>query len=324
MTVENRVSILTTSMRTEFNIAYEATAKPAAWKDYTQIIPSTARIEHYTWMSPSPGLALYAGHRRYGKVDTVRYSVENREFDAGFEVLMRDIRDDQTGGYMQKPKELAERAKLFPGRWVIKHLAAGQSRTCFDGTSFFADTHTIGTGDNLLSATGTKNSDGLVYKIAFLFTGGALKPLLWQNRMGPDFETTGGTPQSKEAKTVRYWIDMEGEAAYGYWWDSVLTLCTNLPLVTEIHDIMQNAFTAFRSFQLPKSLNSEDGEYIHEQETFSQENMVIVGSTALEPIFKQALNQEWIPQSVGSSTVATTNLWQGSARFVPSAFMNPS
>lgn len=212
MTVESRISILTTSLRTEFQLAFEAVAKPAPWEQYTQVIPSTARIEHYTWMSPSPGLNLYAGHRRYGKVTTVRYSVENLEFDVGFEVSMRDVKDDQTGGYVQIPKQLGHRAALFPGRWTIKHLAAGASRACFDGTNFFADSHTIGTGDNLLTHTCTGTSDGATYKIAAMFTGGALKPLLWQNRMGPELGTTSGTPQAKEAKTLRYWIDMEGEA----------------------------------------------------------------------------------------------------------------
>ena len=151
MSLDQKVSLFTTKLRNEFAIAYGATAEPAQWEGFTTKVPSDARIEHYTWMTPSPGLQQYAGHRRFGKIDAVKYSVENVEFDAAFQVLLRDIEDDQTGGYMLKPKELAERAKLFPGRWVIKHLAAGKTRTCFDGTAMFADSHTIGTGDNLLS-----------------------------------------------------------------------------------------------------------------------------------------------------------------------------
>ncbi len=322
MTIESRISILTTSMRSEFQNAYKATAEPAEWERFTQVIPSTARIEHYTWMSPSPGMARWVGHRRYGKISTVRYSVENLEFDAGFEILMRDIRDDQTAGYVQKPKELAIRAKLFPGRWTIKHLAAGATRACFDGTNFFADTHSIGTGDNLLTHTCTGTSDGATYKIAFLYTGGPLKPLLWQNRMGPDFETTGGTPQAKEAKVVRYWIDMEGEAAYGYWWDAVQITLTNSPEVTDMYNVMRKVTSAFRGFQLPKAAASEDGEYIHEQAKFTASNMIAVASPDLETVFDQLFNQTWAPQSPGGSTVATTNKWMGKGTYVPSNFMN--
>ncbi len=323
MSLDTQIGIFTDVMRTEFNVAYQATAEPAPWEKFTQRIPSTARIEHYTWMSPSPGLAKYAGHRRFGKIDATRYSVENLEFDASFEVLMRDIKDDQTGGYNQKPKELAERAKKFPGRWVLKQLALGTSATlglCFDGTSFFANSHTIGTGDNLLARTGSANSDGLTYNLAALFTGGPLKPLLWQERMGPDFQTDGGTPQAKLNKTVKYWIDFEAQAAYGYWWDSVLMQFTNLPNVTDFQLALADISTAFRGFQLPKSLTSEDGEYIHEQEVFSSKNMTLVGSAALERVAAGALNEDFVPVTVGGSTVAANNIYRGWADFVPTNF----
>src|SRR5262249_7778937 len=130
-------------MRTEFQVAYQAVADPPPWEKFTQRIPSTARFEHYTWMTPSPGLARYAGHRRFGKIDAGKYSVESTEFDVAFQVPTRDIEDDQTGGYLLKPRELADRARNFPGRWVLKHLAAGTSRTCFDGSNFFADSHNL-------------------------------------------------------------------------------------------------------------------------------------------------------------------------------------
>jgi phage major head subunit gpT-like protein len=320
MSIDAKVSIFTTTMRTEFNTAYYATAEPAPWQTFTQIIPSTARIEHYTWMSPTPGVARYTGHRRYGKISTIRYSVENLEFDSSFEVLRRDVEDDQTGGYGLKSAELGERARKFPGRWAIQHLAAGASRPCFDDSMFFADAHIIGTGDNKLAGTGTGTAG--TYKMAALFTGARLKPLLWQQRKAPDFRTDAGSPEADKAKIMRYWIDMEGEAAYGYWWDAVLYTWTGLPTVVEFQTGLGEITAAFRSFFLPKALESDDGEFIHEQEVFSQGNLTIVGATALERIAAQALNEDWIPQNIGSNTVATTNLYKGFANFIPSAFMN--
>lgn len=321
MGVSSKVDIFTTAMRTEFQVAYEATAEPAPWEKITEVVPSTARIEHYTWMSPSPGISQFQGHRRYGKIDTVRYSVENLEFDSAFEVQIRDIEDDQTGGYLKKPKELAERAKLWPGRWTLKHLAAGESRPCFDETNFFANSHVIGTGDNLLSKDCALN-DGLTYNLAALFVGGALKPLLWQNRKAADFQTNSGTPQSYESKVVRYWADMEGEAAYGYWWDAVWVNITDTPSVTEMHEIFAQIELAFRGFQLPKALTSDDGEYVHEQVQFNDTNLMLVGSNGLAEVLRQALNQSWAPQTVGGATVATTNRFQGWASYMTSAYMN--
>ncbi len=321
MAVDQRVSIFTTKMRTEFQVAYQATAKPAKWERFTQIVPSTARIENYTWMSPSPGIARYAGHRRFGKIDTIKYSIENKEFDAAFEVLRRDVEDDQTGGYEIKPKELAERARLFPGRWSLKTLGLGTSTPCFDGTSFFANSHTIGTGDNLLTGTGTGNSDGLPYRMVLLHHGGPLKPLIYQERKAPAFRTDAGTPQADLAKIFRYWIDMEGETAYGYWWDAVHYTWTNLPSVVDMHAAFGQIVGAMRGFVLPKSLSSEDGEYIHEQTEFSSENMTLALTPLLERVAYQALNAEWIPVSVGGTPVSNTNLYKGFADIVPTNFL---
>lgn len=321
MAVDQKVGIFTTRMRSEFLRAFKATAEPAPYERYTQVIPSDARIEHYTWMSPSPGLALYQGHRRYGKVEPIRYSVSNKEFDAAFSVLLRDVEDDQTGGYDLKPKELADRARLFPGRWVLKQLALGTTNLCFDGTAFFANSHTIGSGDNLLTQTATGNSDGLTYKMVALHHGGALKPLIWQNRKPPKFRTNAGTPQSDEAKEIRYWIDMEGEGAYGYWWDAIHLTFTNLPNVADIHTALGSITTAFRGFTLPKSLTSEDGEYIHEQTQFSTENLTLVVAPAIERVVYQALNAEWIPVTIGATTVSNTNLYRGYAEVVATNFL---
>lgn len=314
MAIDNKVGIFTTSMRTEFLTSYEATAVPWSYEKSTTVVPSTARIEHYTWMSPAPGLAQFKGHRRYGKVEPIRYSVENEEFDGAFEALARDIEDDMTGGYKFQSQRLAAAAKSWPSRWVLKHLAAGGSRTCFDGSNFFANSHTIGTGDNLISFDGGAN-DGADYNLVALFTGGPLKPLLWQDRKPPDLETDGGTPQSKEAKKVKFWLDMEGQAAYGYWWDAIWVDITDTPTVAEMQTIFGNIARQFRTFQLPQALASDEIEYIHEQQDFSEANLHLVGSTGLERILAQALNENWIPQNIGNNTVATTNLYKGWASY---------
>jgi phage major head subunit gpT-like protein len=335
MSIDSQVQIFTVAMRNEFEVAYAPTAEPAPWEQFTQVIPSTARIENYTWMSPAPGLAAYSGHRRFGKLSTVKYTVENKEFDAAFSVLMRDIEDDQTGGYKLKPRELAMRAKLFPGRFVIKTLATGKSAACFDGSNFFAGSHSIGAGNNLYAGTGNGNSDGLVYRLAAMYTGGALKPLLWQDRKPAQFRDNSGSDLAYEAKEIHYWIDLEGQAAFGYWWDAVLFEWTNLPTVLDFQVGLQTISDALRTFTLPKAIVSEDGEYIHEQAEFNDTNMILVGSTKLERIAAQALGLEniatYVPGGQGSGatpgsgtaqTISNPNLYKKWAKFIPSAFMN--
>jgi phage major head subunit gpT-like protein len=318
-----QVDIFTNSMRSEFLNSYTAVAEPAPYEKVTQRVNSTVRTEHFTWMSPTPGIGLYQGHRRYGVLDPIRYSVENKEFDAAFEVLLRDIEDDQTGGYALKPKELAMKAKMWPGRRVLKTLSLGTSTTCFDGSNFFANSHTIGTGDNLLTYDAASN-DSTTHKIVALYTGGLLKPLIWLDRKAPNFQTDSGTPESFKAKRVRYWIDLEGEAAFGYWWDAIHVTVTDTPTVAEVHSIFANIEAAFRSFRLPTSLSSDEQERPHEQVVFSASNLCMVHSTTLAEVMRQALNGDWVPQATAGATsaVATTNRFRGFADSFPTHYLD--
>lgn len=316
MAVDQRVSIFTQAMRTEFVNSYAALeAKIAPWEKFTEIIPSTARIEHYPWIAPTPGMAQYAGHRRFGKLDTVKYSVENKEFDSSFQVLLRDIEDDQVGGYMKKPAEMAGEARDFPGEWVLAHLAAGGSRACFDGTNFFADSHSIGTGDNNLTKNCASN-DGASLKLIALYHGGPLKPLLWQSRKPPRLNDNAGSKESERAKMIDYWVDMEGEAAYGYWWDAVLVTITDTPNIEEMGELFNQIEVAFRSFAKPKAHGTDSTKYPHEQTVFSESNLHVIGSASLSGLLRQALGQDLVPQApTANNSVATTNLWKGWASY---------
>ena len=323
MAIDSQVSFLTAALRMEFNRAYNATAKPAPYERFTLQIPSTAKIEHYVWMTPVPGIAEFAGHRRFGQVASTKYSVENKDWDSSFTIPRTTLDDDQTGGFMLKPRELAMFARKFPGRRVLKKLSLGKVDLGFDGTAMFANSHAIGTGDNLLAFDGASN-DGLAHNLVALHHGGELKPLIWQNRQGPDFETDGGTPQSKEAKLIKYWIDLRGEAAYGYWWDAVYVDITDTPSVIEMHAIIAAIEAAFRTFRLPQAISEQDGEYIHEQETFSTDNLTLVGSTGLADVLRHALGESWAPTTnlPATGAVAATNRFVGFANWMVSAYLN--
>lgn len=315
MAVDSAVSLFTTTMRTEFERTFDPIAKPLAYERYTEIIPSTARIESYNWMSPTPGIKEFKGHREYATIHNLPYRVENREWDAAFQVPLRDIRDDQTGGYRYKARELGVRARIFPSRLVAKLLNANGA--CFDGSNFFADSHNLGTGDNNLAFDGSAN-DGKTYTLIALFHGGPLKPVLYQNRMGPEFRSTEGENAAAEAKMAKYWVDMEGEAAFGYWWNAIKVAITDTPTVAEMHTIFGLIENAFRSFQLPKAIASEDGEYPYEQETFTSDNLFLLGSKSMGPLLRQALREQTVPVP---ATAAPTNLYRDWADYALSAFL---
>jgi phage major head subunit gpT-like protein len=312
------VTIFTAAMRQEFLDAYEELDPtiPAPWEDYTTEIPSNARIENYAWLSPAPGVQQYQGHRRLGLIDWVRYSVANLEYDSAFEVLLRDIEDDQVGGYKLKPAQLAKRMKLFPGRAVLKQLPLGTSTACFDGTNFFASSHTLGSGNNTRAFTAS-GASGTYYLYTLVKTS-PVKPLIWQTRKAANFENDAGTPASKFAKKVRYWSDMEGAAAYGYWWDAHKTTITNLPTSTDIQTLLGLIENDMRTFTMPKAFTTDDSEYPHEQMVFNADTVTFAVSTGIGNVMRQVLNQDTIVQS----GAAVTNLYKGYGKLVVSAFLN--
>ena len=324
------VSIFTTAMRTEFVTQYEIVAPISPWDKFVQQIPSTARIENYDWMTPTPGLGRYTGHRRLGKLSNVKYRVENLEWDSAFEVLLRDIQDDQTGGYLLKPKELAMKAKLWPGRLAVQTLNQGMNNACFDGTNFFATTHAIGGfgaapsqfasgGGNKFVAT-TAGADGVAHRIVVMICDHPLKPLLYQNRKEPEFMTDSDSPSSRFSKKIRYWLDMESAVAYGFWWNAILVDFNNTPTITECQNVFTGVNSAFRQFTLPTSAPGDIPEYVHAIHQFDDKTTVTACSPGLEILLRQVLHNEVIV----SSGAPVTNVFKGWSDLYTSGDLNPN
>lgn len=311
------IGIFTAAMRTEFARSMQAVAEPAPVDNIVTVVPSTARIENYAWMTPAPGIAQYLGHRRKLQMGGIRYSVENLEYDGTLTVSLRDVEDDQVGGYKMRMKDLAEKAKKpFMSRLIMQTVGAGKVNTHFDGTAFFATSHTYGgagaaptgfTGGGNLLAFDPAATDAVTHRFVLCVHSGVLKPFLYQNRKAPKFNTDAGTPQALKAKQADYWIDLEAAGAYGYWWDAIMVELSDTPTLTELFTCTDGARRQMRTFTLPRALASDPPEYVHEQTVFSPANSTIICSPGLEQLFRHLLNEERIGVSVAGSTSGLTN-----------------
>ena len=342
MALDSKVSALTASLKSEFWKAWNQVADPAPWEEFTTIVPSTTRIENYVNSVPVPGLQLWSGSRNYQQVDTNVFQVRNQTWTTQLQAKLEDIEDDQTGILLQQPKFMVEKAKLFKGRMVLKMLgqALGATIALQNGILFnllslvdyplpFFYNRTPATtpasfGYGTTQITFTAGStDGKNYTMAAVYFGSpVLKPLCWQDRSGPDFQTNSGSEQSKENRTVRWWVDLRGTPFFSYWWNCVGVNIINTPNVAEMHALYSAVIAAFRSFQYPPTASTEDGEYIHEQSKFTDKTLCYITSTYLSEQQRQALNQGWIPQLIGTNSVATTNTWQGAAKTIESRFLD--
>lgn len=338
MSLDLKVNALTATLKSEFWKAWDEVAKPAPWQEVTTVLPSTTKIENFLNATPVPGLQRWTGQRNYGQVDTFIYQVRNETWHTEIAAKLEDIEDDQTGILQQQPQFMVTKAKEFPGRMVIKLLGQSLGGTialqggnvgnlnAFDGLTFFGNRAVgsagFGVGNNLISYSAA-NQDGKTYNLAALFSGApVLKPLCWQNRSGPDFETNSGTPQSKESRLVRWWVDLRGAPFFGYWWNAVGVNITGTPNVADMHAIYSAILAAFRTFRYPLTISTEDGEYVHEQTVFDSGNLTLVASTQLSEQLRQSVSEDWIPQNVGNNTVATTNTFKNFAKWFCSRYMD--
>jgi phage major head subunit gpT-like protein len=318
--VDQAVSLFTTALKLEFLQAYEAASTPIQFEKFTTVVPSTTTIEHHPFMGPPPGMSVFTGHRYYAQIAAKLYSVKNETFSNAFQVPLDHILDDQTGGYKIKARELAELAKVYQSIRISQKLGTAKVDLCYDDSPFIGDTHNLGTVDNLLTFNAASN-DTLTYKLFALYFGSTLKPMGWQHREGPDFQSNAGDFKSMEERLVKYFCTMRGEAFYGYPWNAVEVDITDTPNLTEMHTIFQNIETAFRGFVLPKSLATDDGQYPHAFTVFSSANLMLVGSVGLAALLRQALNLEFTPIGGTTITGANSNPFRGWADWTVSPYI---
>ena len=331
------ISAFTNILRREFVNAMQGYGQPAPIEEFTHTLNSTARIEHYLWMSPAPGIARYQGYRRMANMSPVIYDVANEEYDGSLHVPTRDIEDDLVGGFDIRIKDLVKKADApFRSRLLLTHLAAGKTKTCFDGSAFFATSHNIGgyatnipgtagnTGGNMLGFTAAATSDGLTHRFVVMTKEGMLPPLIYQNRKPPKFMTDAGTAPSSKAKMAAYWIDLEAAAAFGYWWDAVMVEVTNTPSVLELIAAVDCARQALRRFELPKSLTTDPTEYPHEQLVINPKNVHVVCSVGLETLFDRVTTQHLlgVNQAGSSSGLNPNNAYVGKFGYTVSNYLN--
>lgn len=314
MSVFDRVDIYTQALNTAFISAYDTVADPAPIDDAILIVPSKGRVENYPFLFPPPMFHEWQGFRAYAELAEENYRVPNKTWTAEFEVAKEDLDDEQIEGFKKQAGNMAEGAKEFRGIQVQQTLALGQTTKCYDGSNFFASSHTIGAGNNIVTGTAA-GSDGVTHAMVALITKSKLvKPLLWQEREAPDFKTDMGSLEASKVRTVKFWSDMRGAAAFGFWHDAILVKFANTPTVQEMQTTLGNVSARFRSFTYPKNLASDPDQFIHGQKEFKASNVMLVCSNLIEHIVRQTLTLSLIAQ--------TENYWQGWAKLCPSGYLN--
>ncbi len=313
------VTQFTALARSEFakgKLAADEKPFPAAYEKFTTKLDSKVKVETHTYMSNLPRLAEFKGYTPFTRLVNKEYTVANKEFRVGVSVRKTDVDDDQTGGYMNTINGLPTRAQKDTGHRILAHLAAGGSTACFDGSNFFANSHTFGTGDNLDTFDGASN-DGATHKIIALVTDNpAVKPVMFQDREALSaLDTDANDANARLQKEYQYWVDCRFGLGYGFWWDAYHMTITDTPSVSECYTIIEQIINGLRTFKLPKGADVDDELYIHEGWDPSPSNFVLCCNLKLGVVLKRALA---ISQYI-ASTGNVDNVYKDIAEVVPTS-----
>lgn len=205
------LTAITAAFRKEFQTGLES-VKP----DYTTVamtIPSNTATNTYAWLGKFPQMREWVGSRQIEKMNKQAMSLDNKKFEATVGVARTDIEDDQVGMYRPMMAAMGESAAALPDTLVWGLLKKGKTTVGYDGQYFFDTDHPVyeksdGTGQNMPHSnltTGTDNDAPTFYVVDDTKT---LKPLIFQNRTDPEFETKFDPSKSDR-------VFMEDEYLYG-------------------------------------------------------------------------------------------------------------
>lgn len=291
---------------------------PANFEPFVTRMASSTRVETHVYMSNLPRLAEFKGYNPGVRLTNKEYTVANKEYRIGpVNVRKTDLDDDQIGGYLNSINALPGRAQKDIGHMILAHLAAGTSTACFDGTNLFANSHTVGSGDNLDTANFASN-DGVTHKvIGLILDNPAIKPVVFQDREGlSELMTDADSPQALKFKEYEFWADVRFGLAYGFWWDAYHVTITDTPTVAEVVEtLIPQIVNGFRSFTLPKGRDLDDSLYVHEGWAPSAQNFYLLCNLKLGEVLDTAVTQSQYIRSTGN----VDNVYKGKATIVPTS-----
>ena len=137
------------AINTRWNMAIDKQRAAVSWRRYAIEVPSTARIEQYNWVVALPQMKEWLDDAQFTRLKAYKYTLENKYWQEGLEVLRDDIMDDRLGLIQPAIDTLAEVALRHPDKLIFSLLVNGFTGAlglAYDGQFFFDTDHKDGAG----------------------------------------------------------------------------------------------------------------------------------------------------------------------------------
>jgi len=149
---------LTKGVRIEFERTkreLESNEDPSLFNTIASVINSESDREQYGIFGSLPSFREWVGEKQFFGIKDFDFTIINKDWEGSVEVDRNEIEDDQVGMVLPRIRMLTMRGINHRNELLSALLTNGTVDLSYDGTAFFANTHTDGTGDNLAAGTGT-------------------------------------------------------------------------------------------------------------------------------------------------------------------------
>ena len=239
------LAALTQGFKASFQKKFGET--PSDYASIATTVPSVTASNIYGWLGEFPDLEEWIGSRVLKDMKEHGYTIVNKLFESTVSVKRTQIEDDQAGLYKPMVEEMGRAAKIHPDKLCFGLLKEGATTACYDGQNFFDAEHPVypamdGTGAAALVSNYSEGTGPAWY---LMDTSRALKPILFQERSKPEFETI--TDTKNDTVFLRdlylYGVRSRCNVGFGFW---QLAYCSKKPLNEENFNAAYDAMAAFK------------------------------------------------------------------------------
>lgn len=205
-----------TGFQTAFNAGLNGVE--SQWQRVAMRTDSTASEEVYPWLGDLPGMREWLGARQVHALKEHGFTIRNKPYEATVEVDRDHIMDDRLGIFAPLMTELGRSAATHPDLLVFGLLAGGFTTLCYDGQYFFDTDHPVEAPDGTVT-TATNMATGSGNPWFLLDTTRVIKPLIYQQRMAPQFVALDKVDDDSVFMRRKYTYGVDGRwaAGYGLW-----------------------------------------------------------------------------------------------------------
>ncbi|BCV65529.1 head protein [Shewanella carassii] len=183
------------------------------------VLPSSAGATGYGWLGDFPRLKEWIGDRQLKELKKHGYNIVNKMFESSVKIPRVDYEDNDYGRYGIIFEEMGHDSKIFPDEYVFGLLKDGFTELCYDGQPFFDADHPsedgVNTFSNVIGDPATDTGPGWY----MLDTSRPLKPLVWQERLAPEFQSVTEPGDFNVFTTDDYYFGTRarGNAGFTFW-----------------------------------------------------------------------------------------------------------